>query len=78
MPVSYAAVDQALKDGQLVVVCWEPDCLQHRLLDWGEEEWVEHERTGDKRQYTHGICQRHATLYRRSIDSYFGKAATAA
>ena len=78
MPVSYTALHQALKQGQLVVVCWEPECRQHRLLNWSENEWVDHERTGDKYQYTHGICEEHAARYRKSIDSYFGKVASVA
>jgi hypothetical protein len=77
MPTAYIAVNQALKNGSLVVVCWEPECRQHRLPDWTEEEWIEHERVGDKHQYTHGICQRHAALYSQSIDAYFDKKTTA-
>lgn len=73
MTPRFREIDNALATGRLVVVCWEPECRKHRMPHWDEDAWVEHERSGDPHQYTHGICDVHEALYRREIDLYFGK-----
>ena len=64
-------LEKAFVDGSLVIVCWEPDCLKHRLTHWGEETWVEHERIDDCKHYSHGICTEHARLLEEEIDEFF-------
>lgn len=66
-------LNEALADGRMVVVCWEPECRKHRLPHWGEDEWVECERNGRKHQYSHGICVHHEAKYRIDMDAYFAR-----
>ncbi len=71
--IMHNELNDALSDGRMVVVCWEPQCRKHRLPHWGEEEWVECDRNGSKKQYSHGICNQHEAKYRLDMDAYFDK-----
>jgi hypothetical protein len=63
-------IDAAYDHGDLITVCWEPECTMHRLTHWDETVWVKHTRQSGG-QYTHGICERHARLFREEIRQHF-------
>lgn len=59
-------LEQAFAAGKVVVKCWEPGCLFHRLPHWPAEVWVSVD-SRDYLGYSHGICPLHLHQYQREM-----------
>lgn len=68
-PIYYKEIDAAYKRGDMIVVCWEPNCPMQRLAHWDEAIWVKRRRQ-TYGHYTHGICDRHAHLFRQQVQRH--------
>lgn len=63
-----AELEAAFADEEIVVVCWEPGCLLHRLPHWPEEQWVVREPRKGYPRYSHGLCRQHFLKYQQEIE----------
>jgi len=70
-------IEEAFEKGEIVTVCWDPECLMHRLPHWDEGRWIAHESKKGYRNYSHGICRFHFRMYQREIERYMAAEAAA-
>lgn len=68
MRTEHAEIEAAYEKGDMVTVCWEPDCSMHRLYYWEESKWVPHQKRGDYPNYTHSICEKHYHMYQEELE----------
>lgn len=60
-------LEQAYAAGKVVVRCWEPGCLFHRLPHWPEDLWIA-VQPREYAGYSHGICRLHLRRYQREME----------
>jgi hypothetical protein len=60
-------LDEAYATGDMITVCWEPNCRMHRLYYWEDDRWVEHDKRHEYANYTHSICDQHFRMYQREL-----------
>jgi hypothetical protein len=63
-----ADIERAFAAGEWVVVCWEPGCPWHRLIDWPDQEWAALAGRAGYARYTHGICPEHLRRLMEEIE----------
>ena len=62
-PVQYTELINAFSRQDMIVVCWHPNCLLHRLKSWSDGEWAVYPRQAEYHNYSHGICEHHFKEY---------------
>jgi hypothetical protein len=62
-------LEQAFEAGMIVVKCWDPGCLLHRLPHWPEEVWIP-VQPREYEGYSHGICRLHLRQYQREAERF--------
>ena len=66
-------LEMALAHDEMVIVCWEPGCMMHRLPHWNEGTWVARKQQKGYRNYSHGICFWHYQAYQKQIDQFIAE-----
>ena len=72
-----AELEKAFERGEMVIVCWEPECTMHRLPHWEEGKWITHEKVKDYSNYSYGICVWHYRICQRLVEEYATEASVA-
>lgn len=62
-------LEQAFAAGGIVVKCWDPGCLLHRLPHWPKEVWIA-VQPREYAGYSHGICRLHLRQYKREMERF--------
>ena len=68
MESEHRDIEAAYVTGDMITVCWEPDCKMHRLYFWPEEKWVEHDKKWNYDNFTHSICEMHYQMYHEELN----------
>ena len=72
----HAALDEAYATGDMITVCWEPNCRMHRLYYWAAGCWLEYDKQDEYPNYAHSICDRHFRMYQRELKRLMDEEAT--